>query len=88
MTARIPSRRPRAAWTSPADPAVEQARDDVQNARVVLDSIRRRVALRLDGAAALHVAECRLDSALNALNRIDKLDPHHPTADPEGDDAA
>lgn len=88
MAAHTPARRPRAVWTPPPDRDAEQARADVSVARAVVEAVARRVALRLDGAAALHVAEYRLDRALNTLARIDKLDPHHPTADPEGDDAA
>lgn len=81
MTARIPTRSPRAAWSSPPDPDAEQARADVATARAVLSAVTRRVACGQEGAAALHTAEWRLHAALTRLDGREP--PTGPVADPD-----
>ncbi len=86
MTARIPTRSPRAAWSSPPDPDAEQARADVATARAVLSAVTRRVALRQDGASALHSAEYALAGALKNLDRLGGwAPPTEPEPDGDGD---
>ncbi len=82
MTARIPTRRPRAAWSSPPDSDAEQARADVAVARAVVEAVARRVALRQEGAASLCAAQYALDGALRNLRRIGHGVPQQPTDPP------
>lgn len=82
MTAHIPARAARSSWSSPMV-SVEQAHDDLQTARAVLDATRRRVALGEDGAAALATAEWRWNKALEKLDALGGWAPSSEPPEPD-----
>jgi hypothetical protein len=59
----------------PAAPDLEQLRDDVLEARQLVDAVRRRVAVGEDGHSALSVAEFTLACAIDKLAAAESFRP-------------
>lgn len=81
MTARI-HRTVRSRLAAAPDDELGIAHAAVADARELVAAVARRVAVREEGASALHTAEWRLHAA---LKRLDELDGREPPTDP-GDD--
>lgn len=85
MTAH-PTRSLRSRLTAAPDD-YEAAHRAVDEARQLVEALARKVAIREEGAAALHAAQYRLDGALKALHRTIGHGAPPAPPDPEEDPA-
>jgi hypothetical protein len=86
----LPFRRPPAAVTR-TDDRLTAALAQLEEARSVVRALRILVAQQKEGAAALHAAEYRLNSALNRVQSLGGMKPPEPVAESDvdyGPDAA